>query len=305
MTKKLSLCIPTNGIIEWVFPVLDSIYTVNVDECEYEVIIEDNGTNEEFPKKILDYQRHHSNLKYYRSTSQGFLCQIDCFRHAQGEFIKFVNHRSLFLEGTLEYLLSFEEKFIDSKPVVFFTNGSVKSCACSSFDSFVANLSYWSSWSGGLAFWKKDIELLLNKEKFNATFPHTDILFAIKDAPKYVIDSRKLFSEIKAGHAKKGNYNLFRAFSVEYLAIICDLLREEAISISTFLHIKNELLSFLADLYINFIILRQKASYTFTDYKRYIFASYSKGGFYRKVGWRFIVRICRKMLKKFVVGDRY
>ena len=41
----LSLCLPTNGISEWVFPVLESIYSQNVDESKYEVIVTDNGSS--------------------------------------------------------------------------------------------------------------------------------------------------------------------------------------------------------------------------------------------------------------------
>ena len=46
--KLLSLCIPTNGISEWVFPVLDSIYNQKVDDSLFEVIVTDNGNNEQF-----------------------------------------------------------------------------------------------------------------------------------------------------------------------------------------------------------------------------------------------------------------
>ena len=35
----LSLCLPTNGVIEWVFPVLDSIYNQNVDLNMFEIIV--------------------------------------------------------------------------------------------------------------------------------------------------------------------------------------------------------------------------------------------------------------------------
>ena len=31
MSKLLSLCIPTYGVSEWVFPVLDSIYNQKID----------------------------------------------------------------------------------------------------------------------------------------------------------------------------------------------------------------------------------------------------------------------------------
>ena len=52
----LSLCMPTNGVIEWVFPVLESIYCQNVDETEFEVIITDNGDNKPFKEKIIEYK---------------------------------------------------------------------------------------------------------------------------------------------------------------------------------------------------------------------------------------------------------
>ena len=46
--KYLSLCLPTNGIMEWVFPVLDEIFRQDADINEYEVIVTDNGNNQEF-----------------------------------------------------------------------------------------------------------------------------------------------------------------------------------------------------------------------------------------------------------------
>ena len=55
MWKVVSLCLPTNGIIEWVFPVLDSIYRQNVDDSLFEVIVTDNGDNEQFRLKMIEY----------------------------------------------------------------------------------------------------------------------------------------------------------------------------------------------------------------------------------------------------------
>lgn len=53
----VSLCMPTNGVIEWVFPVLDSIYGQEVEEGLYEVVITDNGDNTEFKKRITEYKK--------------------------------------------------------------------------------------------------------------------------------------------------------------------------------------------------------------------------------------------------------
>ena len=58
----LSLCLPTNGIIEWVFPVLESIYSQNVDTKLFEVIVTNNGTNDEFHSMMLEYSQKHENL---------------------------------------------------------------------------------------------------------------------------------------------------------------------------------------------------------------------------------------------------
>ena len=41
----ISLCLPTNGVKEWVFPVLDSIYSQNINNDLFEVIVTNNGTN--------------------------------------------------------------------------------------------------------------------------------------------------------------------------------------------------------------------------------------------------------------------
>lgn len=51
----LSLCMPTNGVVEWVFPVLDSIFEQGCNSSDFEVVITDNGDNIEFKEKIKEY----------------------------------------------------------------------------------------------------------------------------------------------------------------------------------------------------------------------------------------------------------
>ena len=59
----LSLCMPTNGISEWVFPVLDSIYSQGCKNDDFEVVITDNGNNEEFKQYIKAYIQKHQNIQ--------------------------------------------------------------------------------------------------------------------------------------------------------------------------------------------------------------------------------------------------
>ena len=97
----LSLCIPTNGISEWVFPVLDRIFSQNVDSRLYEVIVTNNGQNEDFHFAMNEYAQQHENLIYRQTDAYMFENQIEALRLASGQYLKFVNHRSLLEPGTI------------------------------------------------------------------------------------------------------------------------------------------------------------------------------------------------------------
>lgn len=78
--KYLSLCLPTNGIMEWVFPVLDEIFRQDADINEYEVIVTDNGNNQEFFERIQEYSKSRSNLIYKKTNAFLFENQIEALR---------------------------------------------------------------------------------------------------------------------------------------------------------------------------------------------------------------------------------
>ncbi len=299
-TLLLSLCIPTNGKSDWVIPVVDSILCSAADEKRYEIVIEDNGEGHDLETKIRDYQTDHRNIRYYRSASQGFLCQIDCLRHADGQLIKFVNHRSMLVEGAVEYLLQYAAENLQNKPVTFFSNGKLGGGEFENFDQFVRGMSFWSSWSGGLAIWRNDQASLSNDRKYNTLFPHTDLLFRNKNAGEYRIVDRELFSDIVTGHASKGKYNVFRAFAVEYLSIINDLLRNNDIQVDTFLSVRKELLPYLTDLYVRFITFREPASYDFTDCKKYLGVYYSDGEFRNSYNRQVRKTLLKKIRGRFI-----
>lgn len=70
MNKPLiSLCMPTNGVIDWAFPVLESIYNQKVNNELFEIVITDNGNNAEFKKAIREYMSSHANIVYAETIS--------------------------------------------------------------------------------------------------------------------------------------------------------------------------------------------------------------------------------------------
>lgn len=277
----LSLCIPTNGIIEWVFPVLDSIYGQSEDESLFEVVVMDNGDNNQFYTMMLDYQKEHSNLIYKKTDAYEFLSEIETYKAASGKFIKFINHRTKLMPGTLQYYIRFVLEHQQEKPVVYFLNGALKKqktvLCLNSFDMFVRELSYYSSWSTGMAFWKSDFENILTSLcHSNILFPHTDILFAITDRNQYIIDNHVLLDEIPAGDSPKGRYNLFHAFAVEYPSIMIDLYRQNKISIQTWKIVKKDNLDFVRSLYLAYILRKKKCSYDLSLYTDSLSIFYSK-----------------------------
>ena len=259
----LSLCIPTNGVTDWVEPVLESIYGQDVAEEAFEVVVTDNGDNADFYDMMQRWCIEHNNIRYRKTTAQGFLNQIECFRDAAGEYIKFVNHRMMLKNRALQHFLDFVTTNRENKPICYFLNGCLPLPELSQyddFDGFVRGLSYYSSWSAGLGIWKTDFIGLAQDLQYNPLFPHTTVLLKPYAARTYIIDNSVLMESLPENHPK-GRYNLFHAFAVEYPSIIVDLLRQNHISLVTALQVKKELLTFLAELYLKYKIFRRKCSY--------------------------------------------
>lgn len=267
----LSLCIPTNGVTEWVIPVIDSIYENIAKIDEFEVVVTDNGKNSRFERLMLDYHKRYSNFVYSKTDAKLFQNQIEAFKLANGQLIKFVNHRMTLLPNSIVYLIDFVKNNIESKPTVYFSNSSLcissKIKFCSSFDEYVRTLSYFSSWSAGTAIWKSEFEQMDLNLKFNTLFPHTDIIFNNKTNTHYIIDDTLLMREIHVDETKKGNYDLFDAFAVQYPLIIKNLYKDGYITKSTFNYVIRKNSYFVSRLFLDYMIKKEPCSYNLGGYK--------------------------------------
>lgn len=268
---KLSICIPTNGVSEWVIPVLNSIYNQNINQKLFEVVVTDNGNNEDFKKKMMDYQKEVTNLVYEHTDAAGFTNQIEAFKLAKGELIKFVNHRMLLEEGSLQYLLDFISDHESSKPYVYFTNSMLKQSQpqfYDSFDDFAYAMGHLLSWSAGIALWKEDFDSINLDHNYSDLFPHLNFIFPFSQKKKYVTVDQLLMKEIKTDNRKKGRYNLFKTFGVEFMNCIKYLYDQKMISQKTYDHIKSENQTFITDMYMLFVVLKRPCSYDLTDAKK-------------------------------------
>lgn len=270
----LSLCIPTSGVVEWVLPVLDSIYKQKCDINLYEVVISDNSADVTLYNRIQEYIHKYPNIIYKRSNSKGFLNQVDAFNLASGELIKFVNHRAILLDGTIQYLCDFAKTYSKKKPIMFFANGSVEVEndfeKFKSFSDFLGALKVYSSWSGGIAFWRDDYISMIRNVNSNELFPTLSWLSYYTERGYYIIDNKRLSRELEVDATQKGKYNLFEAFAVVYVEMLQNLKYNGHLDNNNYVAIYGDLKRLLAYNYCEFILNNKPCSYSLEDYRRFI-----------------------------------
>ncbi len=279
----LSLCIPTNGAVQWILPVLDSIYKQNYDQSKFEVVITDNGKDSQLESYLKDYD--YPNLRYIPTTDEGFLNLVSSLKEGRGLFCKMVNHRSVLELGAIEEMVGLVERYKDSQPIIYCSDGNVKGeefIECKDLDQFIANLGYWASWSAGIGFWRKDIENIDSVE-LDEMFPNASLLLNLRKESQYVIWNKKY--EQMGDDAGKGGYDLYNTFAVHFLDIIKGLLDCGRISQNSFNMVKKNLMCFLAFMYKNEVILPTKHTYILKEIKKSMQVYYGTTGY-----WLMIIR---------------
>jgi len=291
----LSICIPTNGIVDWVIPAIDSIYIQGVDNTLFEVVVTDNGEKNDLQDAVKKY--NHPNFHYYKTDSQGFTNQIDAFEKCSGLFCKMLNHRSKMLPESLNILIELVERYKNDKPIIYCAEGHANGgdiIECSNTDEFVRHLSYWVSWSAGTGAWKSDL-VNLRRKKINKMFPHTVYLFELREESKYVIwNSRYQKMQDDTG---KGGYDLFKTFGVIFLDVLNDLRVRNRITNETFKYVKKDLYSFLCDLYYHEVLLLSKHSFIIKDISKSMNVYYGPIYYWKMV---FMARLHKMNLRRFI-----
>lgn len=301
----LSLCIATNGISEWVFPVLDSIYSQNADTNLYEVVVTDNGTDDDFYKRMTDYKTGHENLIYQRNRAFMFENQIEALRASNGEFLKFVNHRALLEPGSINWLINLVKDNLTKKPVMYLSNGVIrlKHPWTGDFNGFVKTLGRYASWTTGVGVWKEDFEKIPRDKVYNKISPHSDVLFAERKKSSYLIEDDIWSKEIETDHSKKGTYDLYKAFGVEEFSITLGLYIDGDITANTLKSVKKDYEKFLADLYLDFNIMKHSHSYDISGFDDAMGIFFNKMTIKRKA-WLGLFKRAGGKLKRLLVGKR-
>ncbi|MEZ2334979.1 glycosyltransferase family 2 protein [Mucilaginibacter sp. RCC_168] len=284
MSICLSICIPTKGRLEILKNTLDSIYSDyegNYDE--FEVVISDNSTDELLPQMLNAYKQH-PNIVYEKTNVEGFLNSINALKMGKGLFLKLHNDYTILKKGALAEIISFVKTEAEKKPLIFFSNYERRRndiARYDSFDSFIYDLSFLNTWSTGFAIWKEDFNVY-SKMDLNEVFPHTSLFLFQHEKRSFVINDILLFNNYEVN--KKGGYNLFNAFAVQYLSMVEDCLKKNQITQHTFNHIKQDLFkNFLVVWYYNTKVAINQYTFDLSGIKASIKVYYSELCYYQMI----------------------
>ena len=256
----LSICIPSEGNVKWAMPTIESFYQDNLSFDLYEVICTDNGTGSDLSEAVKGL--NYPNFHYFKTTSKGYVNQIDAFERSTGLFCKMQNSRSPLLPGMLQQLLNLAERYKNERPIIFCSNHALRFkediTEYDTLDSFVRALDIFSTWSGGVCAWREDIDALRGAP-YNETFPHVRYLYDVKGAKRFVIYNQCISKDLS--DEGKGGTNPFRDFLLTYPGILKELLDNERISTDTFENMQQSLFRFMTNTYANEVLLPTKHAF--------------------------------------------
>lgn len=280
----LSLCIPTNGAVQWILPVIESIYAQGYDNEKFEVVITDNGKDSQLPEHIA--KMSYPNLRYRQTTDEGFLNLVSSLKEGKGMFCKMINHRCVLLPGSIEGLVSLIDKYKESQPIIYCSDKRLALkqdvVECENTNAFVNTLSFWCSWSAGIGFWQKDIAHI-DEVALNEMFPNASLLFYIRPESSYVICNTEFYK--MGDDAGKGGYDLFGTFAVTLLDLLTTLRMEGRIMADTFVKVKDELYIFLRGLYLNEALLPTKHTFILKNIEQYMEVYYGHRKYKEMICW--------------------
>lgn len=293
----LSICIPTNGVSRWVVPNVRQIYSLGTNNDIFEVVVADNDPNEEMEEAMKEFSQY-PNFRYVKTQAKGFYNIIENFVQAHGDFMIKINHRCLMQPGSIERIYQLGCEYIDRKPLIYLSNGLLKEnrrMEFHSFNDYLVKLTFFSSLSEGLFFWKEDIAEVPNI-KFAPMSPNVSLMFNSKTKNLFVIDDLK-FGGSQDSTGKYG-YDLFNTFAVLYLDLVNQVRIEGYLSKEGFIKIKKDLAKWLREIYFQMVVLARNDNYILQDIKKDMSVYYTKEEYYKMVIYARLILLPKAIIRK-------
>jgi glycosyltransferase involved in cell wall biosynthesis len=306
----LSICIPTYNRAEY----LDKSIASIVSQKEFisedvELVISDNVSTDNTEEVVRKYQKQHKNIFYSKNeeniSDKNFPMVIG---NANGIFRKLCNDTLIFLDGSINYMLSAIKDNIDIKPVLFFMNNSNKRrrrqrYTVDNFDSFVKITSIWIGWIASFGLWEDDYVKI--EDKYAGCEIHLwqakVLLEIVEKKGEGIIDNVHLFS-IQDLKKKDLSYGLYQVIYKNYLGLYQQYLAKQVLSKNIYKYFrKNLLFDFFLPWIINFHFTQNKYEIsTDDDIVKLISGEYRHDTYYLYFCLKLKIIIFKKYIKEFI-----
>jgi len=280
----LSICIPTYNRVANLEETINSIVNQRrfQETNDIEIVILDNGSTDNTNKVIIDFEKKHKEkIRWYRNEKNDMYLDLEkLFSSGKGVFLKFNNDTLKHNEGSLDKMIQTICDCQNDATTPFFSTGVLKiekNILCSTVDSFVEVVSYWSGWMAGFGIWKDDF---LNFKEFDRyshlQLPQVDIIFRLINSQKsFLVNNENLFISIPP--LKKGGYDLITVFLDNYIFLLTEQLNNGALTEKTYLVEKRKLLlQFIRPWLVLLRIYPEKYYFTANNYFHRIVHYYKK-----------------------------
>lgn len=106
MKKALSIIVPVYNVEQYIRPCIESLFRQGLDETDFEVILVNDGTQDDSFGQIQDFVDQHHNIVRIDQENQGLSgARNTGMKHANGDYILFVDSDDLLVEGSVPSLL--------------------------------------------------------------------------------------------------------------------------------------------------------------------------------------------------------
>lgn len=110
--KDLSIIVPVYNVEKYIRPCVESLFKQGLMECDFEVVIVNDGTKDNSFKRIEDLILSNQNIKIVEQNNQGLsVARNTGLQYASGEYVLFVDSDDMLIDGTLKPLLDCAKSF--------------------------------------------------------------------------------------------------------------------------------------------------------------------------------------------------
>lgn len=234
--RILSICIPTFNRAAILKDSIESYVNDPAFDERVEIVISDNCSTDGTKSVVSEYTGRYGNIRYNRLPENIGADMNMCTVLSMGEglYLKLMNDTAMMKPGVLKDMLGKLEAGKDrQEPLFFYQNipflNSDKTVSCSDLNDLVSNVSFYITWIANFGIWRNHFESMDDKNRLaHLLFPQTDwTMRLVSRAHSATVNFGDFYSfaELK----KKGGYDLFRVFGVNYLSLFDEYLEKKAL----------------------------------------------------------------------------